>query len=224
MNNFTDKKEAEAGSTDASPARSVGYGGYNNAPIPTPTISSPHSITPGSIRTNAHTGHSSSGNGQAYSPQSSLSAGSLHQGGNKSRKRVHSQVTADGGSIASHDLSAETPLFLDTMEIKPEQYRIVSTKKAKKGQSDDKAYQYPSLPVPYKQRKRVSDSLFALSKEITHLTDECADVLRESRNMGMWDTAIAELMTQIIIGMRCQEGDNTLNGLSQYLLTIGIAC
>ena len=78
--------------------------------------------------------------------------------------------------------------------------------------------------MPYLQRKRLSDNLFSLSKEVSQLTDECALVLREAREKDMWDVAVAELMTQVIVVMRCPKGDRRLDGLSNYLLTLGFAC
>ena len=56
------------------------------------------------------------------------------------------------------------------------------------------------------------------------MTDECAVVLREARQKRKWDLAIAELMAQVLIVVHCQDGDNTLEGLRRYLLTLGIVC
>jgi len=89
---------------------------------------------------------------------------------------------------------------------------------------DDRSYRYPALPLPYAQRKRLSDNLFTLSKEMPKLTDECALVLREARERDMWDCAVAELMTQVVVAVFCPEGDDRLEGLRRYLLSLGIAC
>jgi hypothetical protein len=70
----------------------------------------------------------------------------------------------------------------------------------------------------------LSDNLFSLSNEVPKLTDECAQVLREAREKDMWDLAVAELMTQVIVIIHCPEGDSRFEGLRQYLLTLGIAC
>lgn len=128
------------------------------------------------------------------------------------RKRPHSQMTED----QSNDL-----LFVDAVDLKPEQFRIISPSC---NTSRPGAYTYPSLPLPYAQRKRLSDNLFALSKEVPELTDECAVVLREAREKDMWDLAVAELMTQVVIVIHCHEADTRMEGLRQYLLTLGIAC
>lgn len=112
-------------------------------------------------------------------------------------------------------------LFVNAIELKPEQFRVVSH--SKKDQCPD-AYKYPPLPLPYAQRKRLSDNLFALSKEVPQLTDECAVVLREAREKDMWDLAVAELMTQVVIVIHCRDGDTRFEGLRQYLLTLAISC
>lgn len=118
------------------------------------------------------------------------------------------------GGDASNDL-----LFVEAVELRPEQFRMITPSKHRSG-----AYQYPSLPLPYAQRKRLSDNLFALSKEVPQLTDEVAVVLREAREKDMWDLAVSELMTQVIIVIHCHEADTRMEGLRQYLLTLGIAC
>jgi hypothetical protein len=129
------------------------------------------------------------------------------------QKRQHAQIRVDD---QSNDL-----LFVDAIELKPEQFRIISpTISASRSGS----YTYPSLPLPYAQRKRLSDNLFALSKEVPQLTDECAVVLREAREKDMWDLAVAELMTQVVIIIHCNEADTRMEGLRSYLLTLGVAC
>lgn len=136
-----------------------------------------------------------------------------------------SKHLSSGGENAESDVYAD-PLFVETMELKQEQYRIVTpTKSITTGKSSDSGnFTYPALPLPYAQRKRLSDNLFSLSKEVPHLTDECAVVLREAREYDMWDQAVAELITQVITVIHCPDGDYRLNGLRQYLLTLGIAC
>merc|ERR1711933_517184 len=106
-------------------------------------------------------------------------------------------------------------------ELKPEQYRTVTPSMGITSNPD--AFTYPALPLPYAQRKRLSDNLFSLSKEIPQLTDECAAVLREARERDLWDLAVSELMTQVVVVAHCREGDSRFNGLRQYLLTMGIS-
>jgi hypothetical protein len=130
----------------------------------------------------------------------------------RGKKRMYSQLHGgDQGDL----------LFVEAMDLKPEQFRIVSPSRSPK--SSD-AYTYPALPLPYAQRKRLSDNLFSLSNEVPKLTDECAQVLREAREKDMWDLAVAELMTQVIVVIHCSDRDYRFEGLRQYLLTLGIAC
>lgn len=116
--------------------------------------------------------------------------------------------------------SEETPstdlLFVDTQELQPEQYRVVKRRKVSKT-----LYDYPALPLPYGQRKRISNAMFSMSKSIPGLTDECALVLGEARRKDAWDFAVAQLMTQVIVLTHCSAEDSRLEGLSKYLLTLG---
>lgn len=112
-------------------------------------------------------------------------------------------------------------LFVEAIDLKPEQFRIVT---ASKIVSSADAFTYPALPLPYAQRKRLSDNLFSLSKEVPQLTDECAAVLREAREKDQWDLAVAELMTQVVVVVHCHDGDSRFEGLRRYLMSLGIAC
>lgn len=154
------------------------------------------SHTPGSSR--RVRGH---GMGSRYTPGSS-----------SRKKRTHAQMKGDG----QDDL-----LFVEYVDLKPEQFRIVTPSKAV---SSPDAFTYPALPLPYAQRKRLSDNLFSLSKEVPQLTDECAAVLREAREKDLWDLAVAELMTQVVVVAHCRDGDARFDGLRRYLLTLGISC
>jgi hypothetical protein len=151
-------------------------------------------VTPETVRSNSRQSRSSSRHG--------------------GRKRMYSHykgISADQGDL----------LFVEAMELKPEQFRMVSQSKSRKLSG---GYVYPVLPLPYAQRKRLSDNLFSLSNDVPKLTDECAQVLREAREKDMWDLAVAELMTQVIVIIHCNERDYRFEGLRQYLLTLGIAC
>ena len=112
-------------------------------------------------------------------------------------------------------------LFVEPMELKPEQFKMVTPSKSSNAPD---AYTYPALPLPYAQRKRLSDNLFSLSQKVPQLTKECSAVLREAREKDMWDLAVAELMTQVVVVIHCHDGDSRFDGLRQYLLTLGIAC
>jgi len=130
-------------------------------------------------------------------------------------KRGHGQMMMTDGSDQTE------LLFVTAQELRPEQYRMVTSSKIV---SAPDAFTYPALPLPYAQRKRLSDNLFSLSKEVPHLTDECAAVLREAREKDMWDLAVAELMTQVVIVAHCHDTDSQFEGLRRYLMTLGISC
>jgi hypothetical protein len=223
MNNFISSGSESVSSPDNSP----------NRPSPgrrsTPSRSKANNVTPDSKANSpgSHAGSAISGTPKRnVTPQSSKRKGrsgstsnantperaETSKEGNATRKRTHAQITEAGDP--ANDL-----LFVDAVELRPEQFRMVTPCKHRSG-----AYTYPSLPLPYAQRKRLSDNLFALSKEVPQLTDECAVVLREAREKDMWDIAVAELMTQVIIVIHCHEADTRMEGLRQYLLTLGIAC
>ena len=204
MNNFTDIMKDSASATDDTPSR------------PTPdrmrrlatAVSTSTQVTPESLRSNQmHQG----------SPFATPArSGNRHRSGRQAsinKKRSYSQAAE---SSEDHDL-----LFVEAMEIKHEQFRVISESKTR---DKHDAYSYPSLPLPYAQRKKLSDNLFSLSNEVPKLTDECAQVLREAREKDLWDLAVAELMTQVIVILHCPDGDNRFDGLRTYLLTLGIAC
>jgi hypothetical protein len=129
-------------------------------------------------------------------------------------------------------------LFRDTMELKREQFRAVRPSSANTSSDGSvfgsshttidspSAYRYPAIPTPYSQRKEMGDTLFTLSREVPTLADSCAAILRNARENGekdAWDQAVAELTTQVIIVLKCEERDYTLDGLRRHLLTLGIA-
>jgi hypothetical protein len=161
--------------------------------------------TPGSSGRNRPTSSSST---NARTPGSTSSS-------RRSRKRRHGQMNGTP-SDGEGDL-----LFMEAMELKEEQFRMVTPSKASTAPD---AYVYPALPLPYAQRKRLSDNLFSLSQKVPQLTKECSAVLREAREKDMWDLAVAELMTQVVVVIHCHDGDSRFDGLRQYLLTLGVAC
>lgn len=227
MNNFISSGSESVSSPDNSPNRpSPGRRGSRHS---TPSRSKPSNVTPDS-KANSPGSRAGSSFGtpkRNATPQSSkrkARSGSTSHAtperagtskevtGSAARKRPHAQISEAGDP--ANDL-----LFVDAVELRPEQFRMITPSKNRSG-----AYTYPSLPLPYAQRKRLSDNLFALSKEVPQLTDECAVVLREAREKDMWDLAVAELMTQVVIVIHCHEADTRMEGLRQYLLTLGIAC
>lgn len=144
-------------------------------------------------------------------PSVSSSSSSRRHHKKRSHRRMMSGAPDDQGDL----------LFVDAADLKPEQFRMVTPSKIV---SSPDAFTYPALPLPYAQRKRLSDNLFSLSKEVPQLTDECAAVLREAREKDMWDHAVAELMTQVVVVVHCHGADSRFEGLRRYLLTLGISC
>lgn len=201
MNNFVDLKDSNSGE-EPSPARPTSD---TTLRLGTGVPAGPSTqVTPESLRSNS-----------LHSPVSyntPARPGSRHKRSGK--KRLYSQVNGDGEN--PDDL-----LFMEPMELKQEQFRNISHSKSRESKG---AYSYPALPLPYAQRKRLSDNLFSLSNDVPKLTDECAQVLREARERDSWDVAVAELMTQVIMIAHCPDGDHRFEGLRQYLLTLGIAC
>ena len=143
-------------------------------------------------------------------PPCSTSGGSVVT---DNRKRKYVEV--------DHEESAtprQVSPFAQTASLCREQYRAVSVT-PKEG-----SFEYPPLAVSFQERKRLSDTLFALSKEIRHLNDEVASILHEARERELWDLAVAEVMTQVVVALYCGEGDKRLDGLQHYMLGVGIAC
>ena len=85
-------------------------------------------------------------------------------------------------------------------------------------------YVYRAIPLPYSQRKNISNAMFAMSKTLPGLTDECAHVLGEARRRDVWDFAVAELMVQVVMLTRCGADDDRLDGLRTWLLGVGVSC
>lgn len=191
----------------------------NTSPRTGMSSDGPHNVTPESMRSSLNGENSPDsmlpGTPESMSRRKGHGTGyfSSHQW--QMRRGEYSKMHGFGTDLPSH------PLFKEPMDMQWEQFRSVS---APKDNSKLGTFTYPSLPLTYTQRKRLSDSLFAMSKEVPGLTDECAIVLREGRQKQKWDLAVAELLTQVVITVHCRDGDNTLEGLRHYLLTLGIAC
>jgi hypothetical protein len=133
--------------------------------------------------------------------------------GKKRKTRINSNVrdsTYQGNEKLLHDV----------MDIKPEQYKLVSTH----GSNLIGDFKYVTLPLTYDQRRGASEDLFESCQEISGLTDECAKVLDVARKTDLWDLAVAELITQIIVATKCRPGDEVLNGLRKHLAHMGISC
>jgi hypothetical protein len=132
------------------------------------------------------------------------------------RKRSHSQ----GG--AERDSATQRSPFVASVALRQEHYRAVTP--SQPGEECSTAYQYPAVPLTFAERKRMSETLFHLSRDIPTLTSDCAAALRDARKNNEWDLAVAELLTQVVVGLYCVEGDSRLDGLQQYLLALGVSC
>lgn len=176
-----------------------------------------------------------------HSPQSSLSAPSSedplpHQSSDSAKsqstsagKRSHCQMI----SVSSYESSSNHPSqqrspFVESVSLRAEHYRAVtpmSLKHTGTGPTTaSSAYQYSPIPLTFQERKRLSDTLFHLARQNGCMMQDCATVLREARQKFEWDLAVAELLTQVVVGLYCGENDMRLDGLQQYLLAIGISC
>jgi hypothetical protein len=148
----------------------------------------------------------------------------------------HQHGRSAGRSMAFHHPSQRLPepIFVASVLLRPEHYRAVTPHPPRPsgsgesrhpdGGTGDDGYRYPVIPLTFAERKRLSDSLFYLSQGLPTSTEDCARLLREARKAGEWDLAVAELLTQVVVGLYCAEGDACLDGLQLYLLGLGIAC
>jgi len=211
MNNFTSMLSQDTSTAPASHVYRMPYNGYNG-PITPDSHWSP--TTPGGLST-----MSSCDPGTPRTPNSPYS--------NNFRKRDYSVMsrtmthTSTPGGYSPRSKPPQDSMFRDTMEIKMEQFRTVRVNAAEKVLQP---YQYPLVPTPYDQRKEMGDTLFALSKEVPSLADSCASILREARERDEWDQAVAELTTQVLVVLKCEEEDYNLEGLMRHLNGLGIAC
>jgi hypothetical protein len=119
---------------------------------------------------------------------------------------------------AASKSKTQDSVFVESGPLTTEQFRSISSS------SYLSDFDYPSIPLPYMQRKSLSDNLFELSKELPVLKEDCAIMLRQAREDDTWDVAVAELLTQVIVAIHCPPEDTRLEGLSRYLNSLGFAC
>ena len=188
--------------------------------------------TPGGITSNMTSARHHGGHNQTLMSRSMNYSMSMSLSGPPPQSISHtpSMPPAPAGAIPSD------VLFRDTMELKREQFRTVGAVSATassdgtcSGDSNaiidsPHAFRYPHIPTPYSQRKELGDTLFAMSREVPSLSDSCAAILRDARENDEWDQAVAELTTQVLVVLKCEEQDYTLEGLRRHLLTLGFAC
>lgn len=168
-------------------------------------------------------------NRPAYSPESSLgthsAGGTPRQSHHSTRKRTFSSDNERSGRKKAHT-QVPNPPFEATLNLRPEQYRVItphSNSSLVAGQEGDE-YTYNIVPLTFAERKRLSDTLFWLSKSIPTVTLDVAGLLRHARETNQWDLAVAELLAQVVVSIHCSEVDHTLEGLKQYLFDIGVSC
>jgi hypothetical protein len=84
---------------------------------------------------------------------------------------------------------------------------------------------YERISVSQDERSKLSRKLFMETINVPYLTEECSLVLQQAQQLNMWDQAIAEIFAQVLTITHCHCGDDSLQGLRKYMLTVhGIAC
>lgn len=167
---------------------------------------------PKSFRTSSYVTPETKGRDPIHSSPSSLTTVDSMEEGNE-----------DGSTPFSNRAKSrrrEKKPFVKTLALRPEHFRAVTPMASEDGFD----YQYPHVPLTFQERKRLSDTLFFLSKEIPDMTVPVASLLRTARDRNEWDLCVSELLTQIVVGLYCREGDHRLDGLEDYLLRLGVAC
>mmetsp|Transcript_6017 Transcript_6017/g.10522 ORF Transcript_6017/g.10522 Transcript_6017/m.10522 type:complete len:301 (-) Transcript_6017:137-1039(-) len=106
--------------------------------------------------------------------------------------------------------------FVDSITVRPEQFRAVTPLKG--------LYRYMSIPLTFTERKRLSDTLFVMSQQVPAMVEEVSTLLHNAREAQEWDLAVAEILTQVVVALHCDEEDKQLDGLQQYLLNHGVSC
>jgi hypothetical protein len=94
---------------------------------------------------------------------------------------------------------------------------------SKDEEQNQEGFDYPAVLVSFEGRKRLSDTLYYLTKSIPCISTEVTSLLGKARKNEEWDLAVAQLLTQVIVALHCVEGDYQLEGLRRYLLNIGIS-
>jgi len=122
---------------------------------------------------------------------------------------------------------SHTP-FIPAVSLKSEQFRAVASLREETSSNTSPVsrgnYRYPPVSSTFQQRKELCDTLFCFAREIPGMARDCGYVLREGRANNDWDQCVAELLTQVLIGLYCGEGDHRLDGLAKYLMSVGVSC
>lgn len=115
---------------------------------------------------------------------------------------------------------ARDELFLQKTSIRIEQHRTVTDISQDETDTENR---YPTIPLTMAQRTSMSKFLFDLCQQVNGLTEICTDVLSNARETESWDLVVAELITQSLVIIHCPPEDQKLDGLRDFLLTIGIS-
>jgi hypothetical protein len=115
---------------------------------------------------------------------------------------------------------ARDELFLQKTSIRIEQHRTVTDISQDETVTENR---YPTIPLTLAQRTSMSKFLFDLCQQVNGLTEICTDVLSNARETESWDLVVAELITQSLVIIHCPPEDQKLDGLRDFLLTIGIS-
>lgn len=214
MNNFVSYEFEDFNHIEGKWQRSI--------PMPhvTPEVKTRHLHSPeSSLSTHSPSPHRNYSSKEYFNP---FSRGTYYGTGESSlRKRSH--VDMSERSDEDPIQMARKPL-LATLTLRPEHYRAVTPSSQDDDSGQGSKYQYPSVPLSFNERKRLSDILFFFSKQVLNLTVDIAASLRIAREKEEWDMAVAQLLTQIIVGLHCVKDDHRLDGLKRYLLEMGISC
>ena len=135
--------------------------------------------------------------------------------------RVVSGVKRNSMQLYHQDESGSGKrIYMQSFVLNRESYRAIT----KKSSSPDE-YRFPHVSLTFQERKRLSDTLFFLSKAMpARYPQHVANLLRISREKDEWDLSVAELLTQVVVALFCNEKDHRLDGLRDYLIRLGVAC
>lgn len=114
-------------------------------------------------------------------------------------------------------------LFLKKTPIRIEQYKTVTDISHKNETVTERNFRYPTVPLTMAHRTSMSKFLFDLCQQVDGLTEICTEVLSKAGETESWDLVVAELITQSLVIIHCPPEDQKLDGLRNYLLTIGIS-
>ena len=187
-----------------------------------PRQQQPH-VTPETKSRNGYSPQSSLSTTQSLDPLMPPNCGPLSHV-RHTPSRVVSGVKRNSMQLYHQDESGSGKrIYMQPFVLKPEQFRIITSSKAKSREYNE--YRFPHVSLTFQERKQLSDTLFLLSKEMPTPTPvHVANLLRISREKDEWDLSVAELLTQVVVALFCNEKDHRLDGLRDYLIRLGVAC